>query len=508
VSSAVATPHTGDPSLTRMARKSGINLVGAAVAAVTNFALIVVLTRELSKDQAGLFFTATSVFLLAAILAKMGTQTGLVYFVARQRAQHSAELIPFILRTGLLPVFVAGLIGAAALALTGAGILEFASGSSIRTVATDLIVLAPFLPAAALSDSLLAATRGFGTMRVTVLVENISRSSVQLALVATTAAIAGGHAFVPILAWAAPYLMSSAWAALKVRRLTSRALGDRLPARTADGLRRAFWSFTGPRAFASVAQVLLQRLDIVLVAALRGPADAAVYTAATRLLVAGQLGGSAIASAVQPRLAGTLSTENFSAARAAYQSATSWLILLTWPFYLLCIVDAPIFLRIFGHGYTTATSVVVILAASMLLATACGMVDGVLSMGGRTRWSLVNSLNALAINVVLDLILVPRYGIGGAAIGWAAAIAANNVVPLGQIWRFMRLHPFGNATLLCMTLTTVSFGVIPGAYELITGTNTLLHAAQGAVAGGIVMLGLTWWLRGPIQLDRVRLRVR
>jgi O-antigen/teichoic acid export membrane protein len=438
----------------------------------------------------------------------MGTQTGLVYFVARQRAQRTTDQIPFILRTGLLPVFVAGLIGAAALALTGTGILIFASGSSIRTVATDLIVLAPFLPAAALSDSLLAATRGFGTMRVTVLVENIARSSVQLGLVATTAAISGGHAFVPILAWASPYLMSSAMAGVKVRRLTSRELGDRTPPRTIEGLRRAFWSFTAPRAFASVAQVLLQRLDIVLVAALRGPADAAVYTAATRLLVAGQLGGTAIASAVQPRLAGTLSTENFPAARAAYRSATTWLILLTWPFYLLCIVDAPIFLRIFGRGYQTADSVVVILAVSMLVATACGMVDGVLSMGGRTRWSLVNSLNALAINVVLDLILVPRFGIQGAAIGWAAAIVANNVVPLGQIWRFMRLHPFGNATLLCMGLTTLSFGVIPGAYELLTGTDTLLRAAEGAVAGGIVMLGLAWWLRGPIQLDRVRLRVR
>ena len=42
----------------------------------------------------------------------------------------------------------------------------------------------------------------------------------------------------------------------------------------------AFWSFTLPRGLAAIAQIALQRLDILLVAGMRGPAAAAVYTAA------------------------------------------------------------------------------------------------------------------------------------------------------------------------------------------------------------------------------------
>ena len=54
------------------------------------------------------------------------------------------------------------------------------------------------------------------------------------------------------------------------------------------------------------------------------------------------------------------------------------------------------YLAIFGPGYRSAVPVVRTLAAVMLLATGCGMVDMVLAMGGRTSWNLINVLIALA----------------------------------------------------------------------------------------------------------------
>ena len=81
----------------------------------------------------------------------------------------------------------------------------------------------------------------------------------------------------------------------------------------------------------------------------------------------------------------------------------------------------------FGHSYRAGTPVMIILAASMLVATASGQVDMVLTTTGRSSWSLANGATALAVNVSLDLILIPRYGITGAAIGWAAAIGVTNL---------------------------------------------------------------------------------
>ena len=66
----------------------------------------------------------------------------------------------------------------------------------------------------------------------------------------------------------------------------------------------------------------------------------------------------------------------------------------------------------------------------MLVATGCGLVDVVLAMAGKTFWTFANSVIALMIMVVADLLLIPDHGITGAAIGWSMAILFNNLVPL------------------------------------------------------------------------------
>ena len=87
----------------------------------------------------------------------------------------------------------------------------------------------------------------------------------------------------------------------------------------------------------------------------------------------------------------------------------------------------------FGHSYRAGHMVMIILGLTMLLATACGQVDMVLITTGRSSWSLANGLVALVVNVGLDLLLIPRYGITGAAIGWAVAIVVTNLTPLAQL---------------------------------------------------------------------------
>jgi O-antigen/teichoic acid export membrane protein len=138
----------------------------------------------------------------------------------------------------------------------------------------------------------------------------------------------------------------------------------------------------------------------------------------------------------------------------------------------------------------------------MLVATGCGMVDMVLSMGGRTRWNLYNVLAALSTMVVLDVILIPRLGATGAALGLAAAILVNNLVPLAQIWCTLGVHPFGRPTRHAAALALGTCGVPP----LLT---TAAGAAPAAVtaasaAGAICFLAGAYQLRRPLNLHLLR----
>ncbi|MDR2985202.1 MAG: polysaccharide biosynthesis C-terminal domain-containing protein, partial [Nocardiopsaceae bacterium] len=466
-----------------VARGGVINLAGAVISAASSVALTVIVTRNFSRSVVGTFFVAMSLFLIVEAVTNLGAYNGTIYFIARVRALNAERRIPAIIRATVIPVVIASVISAGALIVFVhplAGLLTAGQVSQpvrLGDLATMLRVLAVALPFAALADTMLGATRGFHEMQPTVVVDRIGRSTLQLVGVAAAAAGSASAMLAPL--WALPYVPAAVIAALWLRRvmreqqsapLAAPSKASTVQARSVsstDGFRadnrhgkpnaRGFWRFTAPRSLASVAQIVIQRLDIVLVGVLRGPVDAAIYTAATRFLVAGQLGNSAISMAAQPQLTRLFAIKDRIAANTVYQVTTAWLVLLTWPIYLLAAVFGPSVLAIFGRSYHAGSTVMLILALAMLVATACGQVDVVLITTGRSTWSLVNGLMAMCVNIGVDLILIPRMGITGAAVGWAAAIVVANIVPLVQVAVVAKVHPFGRGMAAACGLTALSF---------------------------------------------------
>lgn len=485
--------------LTAVARGGALNLVGAAVAALAGLVLTVAVTRLVPQSTAGVFFTVTSLFVLLVAVGQLGSDTGLVYFVARARTLDRPGQLRGYLRTAIRPAVTVATVAAVALALS-AGPLAHLLAAEQHALATGYLrQVAVFLPLAVLANLCLAATRGYGTMRPTTLVEKLSRPLAQIAAVSALAISAGE---LLVAGWALPYLPAAAVACWWLVRVRRRHPDTAVPTLgTQEGsVAREYWGFTLPRAFAAVGQLALQRLDILIVAALRGPVDAAIYTAATRFLVVGQLANQAISMAVQPRIAGLLATDDADRANQVYRSSTAWLVLLAWPLYLLVAGFASTILLLFGDAYVAGGNVVVVLCLAMLAATACGMVDVMLNMAGRTSWNLANVTVAVVVNVGLNLLLVPAYGIIGAAVSWAVAIVLKNLLPLVQIWRTLGLHPFDRASCTAMALAGGWFGLLPASTSLLAGPGlaTALLTAGTAVVG---YLGSLWGLSRTLHLD-------
>jgi O-antigen/teichoic acid export membrane protein len=266
-----------------------------------------------------------------------------------------------------------------------------------------------------------------------------------------------------------------------------------------SSLWRDFWAFTSPRALATLSQAALKRVDIVMVAALRSPAEAAVYTAATRFVVLGQLAVQAIQQALSPLLSGSFARDDRESAGSLFQTATAWMMSTGWPVYLTCAGVAPLILSIFGSEYDDGSSVVVILALAMLFATASGSVDTVLLMGGRSWLSLANNLSALAVNVGLNLWLIPAHGIVGAAISWAVAIVVRNLLPMIQVRLSFGMSPGGPAAVWVGFSALFCFGA-PALVLRSVGTPSWAVLAVAAVIGTPIYLALLWWRRDALHL--------
>jgi O-antigen/teichoic acid export membrane protein len=507
-----------DGRLADVARGGVFNLTGAAVAGLSTVVVTLFVTRSFSQAAAGAFFTAISLFLIIEAAATLGAVPGTTYFIARLRSVGQDDRIPEVLRRAIRPVAVVSVAAAVALALAAPPLARVLvhgqfgnAGERPSEVATALRALAVALPFAALLDTLLGASRGFRAMGPTNAVDRIGRSLAQLAGVAVFAAAGKAAMLAPL--WALSYVPAACVAWLWLRRIQRQSVPDLLPVSAGpsavagqDRPRWAhsneplhFWRFTAPRGLAVMAQLTIQRIDIVLVAIMRGPAAAAVYTAATRFLVVGQFSNQAIYMASQPRFTEMFARGDRRGANRMYQSTTAWLVLLTWPMYLLALSFGPQILAVFGHSYRAGAGVMVILALAMLLLTGCGQVDMVLVTTGRSSWSLVNGLLAVTVNVGLDVLLIPRYGIIGAAIGWAAAIAVANLMPLAQLAATVRLQPFGRGTVIAIALCSLSFGVLPLAARELAGRGAVPSLAAVACGCAVMVTGL-WRFRADLDL--------
>lgn len=428
------------------ARGGAANLAGTACTGLAGVGVTWLAARALDPHAAGAFFAATATFGLGVTVAKLGVQTSLVYWPARMRAVGDLSRLGQCLRVALLPVAVAALVVSAG--------LYFAA--DLLPGRADLVrALAVFLPAAAFTDVLLSTTRGLRSMRPTVLLDRVMRPSAQLVLLALVWAMGWGEDLFAAL-WALPYVPTALLAGYALGQLRTRTPPGE--GRT-DFTPRRFWVFTAPRAVASFAQMALQRVDVLLVAALAGLAPAAMYAVAGRFVILGQFVNQGVSQSVQPRLAERLAVRDTAGANLLYRQATAWVVLACWPMYLLVYTYAPLYLGLFGERYEDGVGVVRVLAATMLVATACGMVDMVLAMAGRTWWNLANAGVALLVMLGVDALLIPRSGAFGAAVGLSAAVLVNNLVPLAQVVRGLGLHPFGRATLLACALATGAFAV-------------------------------------------------
>jgi O-antigen/teichoic acid export membrane protein len=493
----------------KVARGGFFNLAGSVISAIVTLLFTVAITRGLHQGSAGVFLSLSAMFTLVFSAARLGVPTGVVYFIPRQRALGQVERLRPTIIAAVLPVVVISLV----LGVVGVIWAPQLAPVLVHRSDPDTILLfrllAVFLVAAAVNDVGVGSTRGFGVMRPLVFIDRVGRPTLQLLCIVGVLAVGWRNPTAVGVAWVAPYLPACVLLLLWTRQLTRKTIrrsrqaapAQRRPARVSWRAEFGpFWRFTLPRTIGSIAQMVLQRADVILIAAMRGPVDAAVYAAATRFLVFGQLGGGAISTTIQPKISGLLAKHDKAGASEVYRIATVWLMLLTWPIYLLFAVFSTDLLRIFGRHYTVGANVIVILSVTMLVATWCGAVDVVLGMAGRSVWTMYNAIAALAADLILNIILIPRIGIVGAAIAWAVAILINNIVPLLQLALWMGLHPFGRATTLAAILPAVCFGALP----LIA--RPLVHhalAAELGVAfiGGLIYLAFLWRLREPLQLN-------
>lgn len=529
-----------------VARGSVVNIVAMTLGAVLGFALTVLVSRWLQPRQTGALFELIALFTILSNTLELGADTGLTRWISRARAIGGLADVRRIVTIALVPVLIVGTAAAAAVWVAAPLLARtFLRGMDPTAGAADIRIVAPLVPLGALAACVLAGARGFGRMWPYLAVEGLGKPALRLGLVLAALVVGWGLQGV-LIAWSLPIalgLTASGLVLLSLMKAEVRAAGHALSppraartsqrrregprpawhraaahrrhrgrgqghhrvqppgAATGPGRRLAadFWRFAAPRGFAGTFQIVVLWLDILLVGALVSGYWAGVYAAVSKLAMVGTFALEGTRLAIAPQLSALLARRERLRAADLYQSATRWLMLASWPVYVIFAIFPVVVLGIFGARYTAGATALVVLSLAMLISLGTGNVTVVLLMGGKSSWNLVNALAALVVNVGLNLMLLPRIGIVGAAIAWAASIAVDNVAAVVEVWWMLGLAPFGGGYGLVVAATAGCFGITGLAARAFLG-ETLPALAAATAVGLMAYVAIAYAARARLQL--------
>jgi O-antigen/teichoic acid export membrane protein len=487
-----------------VARHGALGLAGAVTAGAGGFALTVTVGRTLDERATGVFFTCLAIFTILTTVLLLGADTGLVRELSALRATGRRHEVPVAFRIAARPVLaVSAVVAAVGLVVAGPVARAAVPAADAGELALALRVLAPFLVLSTASALLLnGAARGLGSMRSFTLVQQVLLPAGRPVAVLAAVALLGPSPVRALAAWALPLVLAVGVAAVDVRR-RMRAVAAQAPAPAVDTreVSRRFWRLTAPRGLAATFEVVIVWADVVLVTVLLGPAQAGIYAAASRFVTSGTLAMQAIRLAIGPVLGGSFGRGDLAEAERVHRFSTVGAILSTWPVYLTVALFAPGVLSLLGPGFGAAAPALSVLSVAMLAVVATGNANTVLNMAGRSSWAARNTGRAAAVMLGLDLLLVPRFGIVGAAVGWSAAMITDASLGISQIRRRLGVRSFGPVVVEAAALVVVAFGLPALGVRLLAGAS-LPALLAGAAAGGACLLAAVVVRRRVLGVER------
>ena len=175
-------------------------------------------------------------------------------------------------------------------------------------------------------------------------------------------------------------------------------------------------------------QVVMLQADVLMLGSLGSAEAAGVFSVVKKVSGVLAVGLSIVNMPLGPLLADLYARQDMSGLQRLVFKSARVVLLLTVPMGCAVIGFGDDILRLLGEGFSTGSSALIILAIGQVINAAMGSVMLLLLMTGHERDAMVGVGIAAALNVALNLLLIPIWDIDGAAIATAVSMIVWNIV--------------------------------------------------------------------------------
>lgn len=405
------------------------NYAGFAILALSGIALNVLVARLYGSATLGAFNQVMAAYIVGAMLASGGIN----YSVLRALAAHAEDEVESarVVSGALVPTLILSAAGTAAFWAAAGPIEEFSGSDAVRH---GLEAVTPGLFFFAMNKVLIAVVNGLGHMRMFAAIQALRGTLlVGALLVASILEVPGPR--LPIIFTAAETLLFL----LLIAYTSSHVAWWRA---SPGDWSREHLRF-GVKCIGSGMLVELNsRIDVLLLGHFRSDSDVGVYSYAAffaegffQLIVVLQ-------NNYHPLLAKRLALRALEVLGPEIRKGRRTTYAFVAPAAVLAVLLFPFFARLVGDRPEFGQSQVVfaILATGIAAASGYLLFQNTLSMANLPGWQTVFMILVVAVNVAGNVLLIPTYGIVGAATATGLTFVASAVILVAMVRRLVGLR--------------------------------------------------------------------
>lgn len=208
----------------------------------------------------------------------------------------------------------------------------------------------------------------------------------------------------------------------------------------------SFYSF-----FGGINNIIVSRIDIIMISAIMGLADTAVYTIAFyvgNVIVVPQKSIGKIAPSLISKY---LHDNNLKEVARIYKSTSINQFIPGCLFFIGIWANLENLLDILPDDYRDAGLVILIIGASRLINMVSGINGVIITNSKYYRFNLLATTLLIVITIIANYLLIPLYGIVGAALATVVSLFLYNLIKFLFVWIRLSMQPF-NMELIYVTL--------------------------------------------------------
>ena len=447
-----------DNTLKKVASGTSIVFIGLLIGMLFNFLFQVLIARNWTETEFGIFSISFSVLSIATVISTLGFQQGLTVNIAFRRGKKDyAKIRNFISSSIFIGLLVSIIVGVFVFFLSELIAVEiFRETALIR----PLKIISIGIPFFSLFQILISIYRGFDQVKQIVLYKDIISNGFIFIFILSIVIFEKSFLYVYyglVASFAITVIIVSYRSIKKLKSINFLKMNSVI-----SPAAKELVFFSLPLLGTAMLNLLITWTDILMLGIIKTPAEAGLYKVA--YLIAGFISFplSALLTIHVPVFSGLFARKKFEEMKKNFLIITKWVCSFSLPLFIFIFLFPEDALRLlFGAEYAFASTALRILSFGYIFSCFVGPCGATIMSMGRPKFIMLTTFATAVTNIILNIILIPDYGFIGAAYASTISLVTMNIIKILKLYKISGIKPIGKniikPTLIFISITTILY---------------------------------------------------